>query len=203
MNKSLAQFTSYVFHPVFIPVYVILLLLRSDAYFAVLLDERFKRFLVFFTITTAVILPLLSASLLKRLNLLSSLQMPRREERILPFVASAVFYFIAFMSLQKIEHLSGIYSLLFLSTAGLILITAGITYFWKISIHLISIGSAAGILFALLLNGQMDFRLWFLLALLTGGWVGAARLTLKAHKPSQVYIGFLLGFLFMFFIFFQ
>jgi len=201
MKKSIAQFLSVIFHPMFVPVYVLLILLQSDAYFAVLLNWRFKQFLIIFTIITGVALPLMSAFLLKRMGLISSLQMPRREERIIPFIASATFYFIAFMSLNKIEHLPGIYALLFLSTASLILLTAAITYFWKISIHLITLGSASGILFALLLSGQIHLWIWFPIIVLIGGFVGSARLILKAHKPSQIYVGFLMGFFFMILIF--
>ena len=200
MNKSFANFISIIFHPLFIPLYVLLVLLFSNAYFAVILNRSFKIFLFFFTVTAGVILPLLSATLFKKFGMISSLRMPNRKERVLPFLITSIYYIIAYSSLQKIEYLPSIYSLLFLATSFILLSVAIITYFWKISIHLMSLGSMVGLLLALGLSNP-SFLLPFLITILIAGLTASSRLTLKAHSPAQLYLGFLFGFVFMFLVF--
>ncbi len=200
MNKSFANFVSILFHPLFVPLYVLLVLLFSNAYFAVILTLYFKVFLLTFTLLAGVFLPLLSAALFKKFGMISSLRMPNRKERVLPFLITSIYYIIAYSSLQKIESLPDTYSLLFLATSFILLCVAAITYFWKISIHLMSLGSMVGLLLALGLNYPF-FLLPFLVTILIAGLTASARLTLNAHTPAQLYIGFLFGFLFMFFVF--
>ncbi len=201
MSKSLANILSVVFHPVFIPLYLMTAVLCSNAYFALVLDFRLKVFLWLFTLTATTILPLLSASLFKRIGLVSSLIMPRKRERVIPFLVSAAYYVIAYFSLRHIHSLPYIYPALFRVTASLILLASLITMYWKISIHAISIGSAAGVFLSLLLDGYSFFFIPFLLGILVGGLVASARLTLRAHTPEQVYAGFLTGFVYMLFSF--
>jgi hypothetical protein len=61
-------------------------------------------------------------------------------------------------------------------------------------------GALCGLIAALAFKGFADFRLMLALGILASGWVASARLTLQAHLPNQLYLGFLLGFIFMFFI---
>jgi len=200
MNKSLANFISILFHPLFIPLYVLLVLLFSNAYFAVILNRSFKIFLFLFTLTAGVVLPLLSATLFKKFGIISSLRMPDRKERVLPFLMTSIYYIIAFSSLQKIEYLPSTYSKLFLATSLILLCVALITYFWKISIHLMSLGSMVGLLLALNLDNPF-FLLPFITTILIAGITASSRLSLKVHTPAQLYLGFLFGFVFMFFTF--
>ncbi len=198
MSKSFANFLSLLFHPVFVPLYLMLILIFSNTYFALVLDGRVKLFLFLFTFTTATILPLLSAYLFKRIGLISSLSMPHKRERIIPFWVSASFFLIAYFSLRDIHFLPRIYPALFRLTAALIILTSLITMHWKISIHAITIGSATGVLLSLLFAGYAYFFIPFVLSILLGGLVASARLTLQAHSPAQVYAGFITGFIFMF-----
>lgn len=200
MTKSFANIISIIFHPLFVPLYVLLVLLNSTAYFAVILNYKFKLFLFFFTLMAGVILPLISAILFKKFGIISSLRMPNHKERILPFLMTSIYYIIAYSSLQKIEHLPSTYSSLFLATSVLLLCVTVITYFWKISIHLMSLGAMVGLLFALNFTNTF-FLLPFLLTILIAGLTASSRLTLKAHTPTQLYLGFVFGFVFMFYVF--
>jgi len=80
----------------------------------------------------------------------------------------------------------------------LVLLTI-ITLFWKISAHTTGISGTAGI-FAALLFG-VDTSLIYIALIVTlflMGLVGAARLALNAHTEKQVWVGYVIGFLFNF-----
>ncbi|MFY8190701.1 MAG: phosphatase PAP2 family protein, partial [Bacteroidia bacterium] len=87
-----------------------------------------------------------------------------------------------------------------LACTGIVAAVFLINSFNKISIHLATMGALSGLLAALAYKGYADFRILLALAILASGYVASARLSLKAHLPNQLYLGFLLGFIFMFFI---
>jgi hypothetical protein len=94
------------------------------------------------------------------------------------------------------------FQLVFLGAAFIVLVCMMITLFWKISIHMISIGGTIGLFMAIgfryeWLLPQIILPLFFL-----AGIVGYARLRLEAHTPTQVYIGFITGWIVMFIGFF-
>jgi membrane-associated phospholipid phosphatase len=42
---------------------------------------------------------------------------------------------------------------------------------------------------------RFDMTIWFVIIILVTGLVGASRLILEEHKPSQIYMGFFTGLL--------
>ena len=76
-----------------------------------------------------------------------------------------------------------------------------ISYFWKISAHLVGWGGLVGLILILSLRFNTDLMLFLILAILSSGFIGFARLKLEAHNPLQVYSGFLLGFVIMIVVF--
>lgn len=76
-----------------------------------------------------------------------------------------------------------------------------ITYFWKISLHMIGLGGLLAYILLLLfvrglqygLPSEIDILLSSVILL--SGIVGSARLYLCAHTPAQVYVGYIVGFL--------
>jgi hypothetical protein len=70
-----------------------------------------------------------------------------------------------------------------------------VSFKWKISAHLIGIGGLFGALFFYAVYFIADFIYILMLVSLLSGAVAYARLQLKAHRPAQVYAGFLTGFI--------
>ena len=58
-------------------------------------------------------------------------------------------------------------------------------------------GGATAFLLILNLRLGADFPSFIIVTLLLSGLVGSARLSLDEHSPSQIYIGYLLGFVTM------
>jgi len=85
---------------------------------------------------------------------------------------------------------------LFLISSSLVIIVLLIISFrWKISIHLASIGGIIGLLLAVSFRTGTNPLLLVTGAFLVAGIVGTARIYLEKHNLIQVVAGFMLGFL--------
>lgn len=142
------------------------------------------------------ILPLLIAIILKKLKYISSLHMPSKEERSLPFIFTCFCYFGAYYLLKDYLELNLNSLIFYFIFAGLLATMLGffITLSWKISIHMIGIGGVAGIL--TLLSKKNDEVLLYPLSItfLVAGLIAFSRLQLGAHNSKQIIAGFGLGF---------
>lgn len=197
MENRAAKIISYIFHPVFLPSYSLLLLFNLKLYFSFGLTLKSQITLLAFVIVTTVIFPLLIIFMLKKHGLISAVEMGTREDRRLPYVLTSIFYFITYNMFQHLQ-LPGIYSGYMLG-ATIILITAIIiNFWWKISTHLLGIGGIFGMTAGLSVNLAADLLFLLMTAAFIAGLVGSARLKTDAHKPSEVYAGFIIGSVIMF-----
>ena len=142
------------------------------------------------------IIPLFSAITLKKLNIISSLQMQNREERTIPFIITCFCYFGVYYLLRYHLELNLNGLIFYFIFFGMFATILGffITLSWKISIHMIGIGGITGIL-TLLSKTNDDVLLFPLIAsLFFAGLIGFSRLQLKAHDLKQIIAGFCIGF---------
>ncbi|WP_240477796.1 phosphatase PAP2 family protein [Cyclobacterium amurskyense] len=194
MLKKTALGLSVIFQPLVIPTFMVATLfyivpeatmVPKGAKWAVLLLIGFTTFLV----------PLLSLLGLRYSAVINSLQLPNRRERIYPFALVSVFYVMTvsfFYWKLNIDQL--LLVTLGLVTVSLVLMTV-VTFFYKISAHQTAMGgwvAIVGVLSVKFTSGPMFY--YFLLVIVLSGLIGTARLYLNAHRPSEVYAGFLLGF---------
>ena len=189
MLKKTALGLSVIFQPLVIPTFMVATLfyivpeatmVPKGAKWAVLLLIGFTTFLV----------PLLSLLGLRYSAVINSLQLPNRRERIYPFALVSVFYVMTvsfFYWKLNIDQL--LLVTLGLVTVSLVLMTV-VTFFYKISAHQTAMGG--WVLSVKFTSGPMFY--YFLLVIVLSGLIGTARLYLNAHRPSEVYAGFLLGF---------
>ena len=77
-----------------------------------------------------------------------------------------------------------------------------ITFYRKISLHMMGTGGLSGLILGLAINLSMNMLGFILLAIFISGITGFARLKLESHKPSEIYSGFLVGALVMFLLFY-
>ena len=84
--------------------------------------------------------------------------------------------------------------MLLLGAAASVVLAILINLKWKVSIHMIGIGGIVGMFFGMSTFLLIDLRMPILIALVVAGIIGTARLSMGAHRPSQLYLGFLVGF---------
>jgi hypothetical protein len=76
-----------------------------------------------------------------------------------------------------------------------------ISFYRKISLHMIGIGGMLGLLVGLSLDLGLDMTWFIVAAIILGGFLGFARIQSNSHKPSDIYSGFLVGAGVMFLLF--
>ncbi len=197
LEYSAARFVSWLFHPLLLPLYVLLLLLSQDYYFILILTPQAKWFLIGLVSINTLILPALLMLLYKRSGIISSYQMKRKEERFFPYITMMVFYYLTHYLISGI-NLPAVFYLFITGATFLVVAVFLINFVWKISVHMCASGAAAGTFTGLAYMYLLPAAHIVALLLLIGGITGFARLKLEAHSPAQVYAGYFLGFLVLF-----
>jgi hypothetical protein len=194
-NKP-ARMISYVFHPLMVPCYVLLLLLNMNSLFSLSLPASYKITLVGVVFLTTIVSPLFLSWMLCRLNIISSMFMTTREERIYPILSIAVFYYLTYFLLRGV-HVSAIFNYYMLGATLLAILSLGVNFYRKISLHMIGAGSFTGLFLGLALKFGINLNVEILSGIIISGIIGYARLKEKSHHPAEIYSGFLMGILTM------
>jgi hypothetical protein len=142
---------------------------------------------------TTLLFPILIIFILYKRKIISSFFLSVREERIYPILCVAAFYYLTYYLLKGVL-ISGFFGYYMLGATLLAIFALLISFFHKVSLHMIGIGAFNGLFFGLMLGFGTDFLLLILFGLLLSGLLGFARLRTNAHKPAEIYSGFLLGF---------
>jgi hypothetical protein len=203
--KFLAHFFSWVFLPLLMPSYGILISLFVPAYstniemtslYFAPIESKWALFTIFFLFS--VVAPGISFILLHRFKVISTIDIERQGERSLPLVIMLVYSLVLFFLLvykAGAGTLPRYFYALPLSGVAVTSIFLLINRWIKISLH----GAGAGILLGFLIiftRAQDAFSIWWVLsALLAAGLTMAARLYLRKHTSLEVYTGFVFALL--------
>ena len=187
---KLEKFISTLLHPVFIPTITIFIVIKEYSNVIILENQAGLVLLGAFIFT--LLLPLVSVLLLLLSKKIKSVEMPLKEERILPIILTAIYMITGFYFLKEILVYAPIIKSIYLGALYIVLLSLIITKSWKISLHMLAVGGATGVFLILeMLFGQSQYYLMFFIFL--AGVVGFARYSLKAHDLKQIYTGFILG----------
>lgn len=198
MSKNTQLVISTLFHPIFVNIVSLLLLFTLFPSLAAI-SYKSKSTIISVIISLTVIIPLALVGSLKITNQISSLQLEEKKDRKWPFAVTGLGYIFSFFLLQKV----GVSMLLLkflLAGSGTVVCIAIINNFWKISVHMASIGALLGLLVIVNLNNYLDLRLVIAGVVLVSGIVASARLFAKAHTISQIIAGFALGFVWIYIV---
>lgn len=201
MEKKIAQVTSYLFHPLLMPTYMMAILFCLPTFFSSSIPIDKKLIILAYVFIITFIFPVVMAFVFLKMKVIQSLQMFNRQERSLPYLSVIIFYYSIYY-LFKNTQLSGIYILIFLAIVLLTIIAFFINFKFKISIHSMAIGALTGILIGLSIRLNLNLIPIILAIILVSGLVCFARLALNAHKSSEVYVGYLLGIGYMLLVFY-
>ena len=189
-----AQFISVLAHPLFMPSYAFSLLMYTNPYINMMISDSTKNVVIIILSLFTIVLPILTAIILKQLRVIDSIYMKTTEERKWPFVFTLVWYYMAFQLLAKL-YIPQSFLLLMLGAISAIGLSLIITLRWTVSIHMLGIGGLIGAIIGISHRFQFDHSNLIMLLLIFAGLIGFARLKTHSHNYRQVYVGFLLGFL--------
>lgn len=193
MNYRTAKIISILLHPVLMPTYALMLIFQLSNYLDYTTPPSVKFALYIIVIFNTLVMPVFISWLLIRRGLIKSFNMDKREERIVPFICNTVLMMVAYYMISRIS-IPKIFSMLLLGAAASVVLAIIINLKWKVSIHMIGIGGISGMFFGMSTFLLIDLRIPILVSLLVAGIIGTARMSMGAHKPAQLYVGFLVGF---------
>lgn len=187
-----ARIISYLFHPVFIPVYLgMFIIFELRLFLEATAWERTKLLIMF--VMYYAFFPLVVTLLLKALNFIESIQLKTQKDRIIPYVICQVFYFwgwYVFRNLPGAPMEAELLGLgIFLGAAlGLIL-----NAYMKISMHGIAVGVMSAFTIVAGITTGVSFGIYIAIALFIAGLTMTARLIDSNHTPHEIYFGFFSG----------
>ena len=190
--RGLAKVISFVFHPLFIPVYVSWFLLYFTPLFPGFAESDKAMLLVRFFVMYTVF-PLATILLAKGLGFVQSIYLRTQKDRIIPYVACGMYYFWMWYVLRNQPQFPK--ELVMLSLAIFIASSAGLiaNSYVKVSMHAISVGVMIAFMFIYSFLTDAHLGVFISVALFVTGIVCTSRLINSDHNPLEVYLGLFLG----------
>ena len=196
MNRSLAKALSVVLHPLLLPTYLFAFILYYLPAPVLSLPMQSRWIVLGMIFFTTFIIPGLGAYAMVRAGQLDSMEMERREQRRLPLLFTSLCYSITTYLLYKEPAFDEIFYFIMVIITASVLLTYGISMFWKVSAHSVGVGGALGLLLLLSrLVPDVPMLLPIVTSIVLTGAVLSARLALHVHSPAEVYTGFGTGLL--------
>lgn len=189
MLKVLAKIISYLFHPLLIATWAMLLLLWSNPVLFLGSSARVAFMIVFIN---TFFFPFVAILMMRQLGFIESFEMPDNKQRILPLVAAIIFYVWAYMAVRK-SAFPATYSMFMLGSVISLALAFVVNVFHKLSLHLVGVSGLMMCLMLLVMYSQTDVSYLFIGSVLLVGVVASARLYLGAHTLREVNTGFLVG----------
>jgi hypothetical protein len=187
VNRYLSKVLSYIFHPLLMPSYGVLIFYQFDMFLPKNVWPAFF-IVMFFTF----LLPVLNILFLYSRKYIPSLEMHTAKERRLPYLATALIYTVSITFLRLLFVSPAMKLMILAATASLVMVLI-LNYFMKISAHMVGIGGLTGAVFVFSYVNHIDNVLLVGLLFLVSGVLAVARLSLEAHRPVEIYLGFVLG----------
>ena len=188
----MAKIVSVIFHPIFIPVYGILILFYISGTFLSFLPGVVKRIVLIIIAVNTIILPLSVVPFLISQKVIKSIHMDSSRERIIPLIMNCMFYYLGFYLLNRLQ-VPDLIKMYVFASFSVVAVTLLVSLKWKISIHMMGIGGLTGAIISISWHLGVDMKAVWMGLILCGGLIGFARLELNTHTPAQVYSGFFIG----------
>jgi hypothetical protein len=189
LKKTLPAF-SYIFHPIFIPVYAaVYYFFFNNSYYS----NPEKYFALFQIAIITVVLPLLFYFVLRTAGLVDSILFSDLSQRKIPLVIQC---FLTILLVRKSITLDYFPEFHFFFLGGLLsTLLALILLFFRIkaSLHMVAISAFTLFVIGLSIHNQTRNINGIAFLVLMNGFVASSRLEMHAHTPKELVIGVLLG----------
>lgn len=191
--RLVAKIVSYIFHPLFVPVYIAGFLITIQPYlFASFTPaEKLITLLRFFMMYS--FFPLVTVLLAKGLGFLNSVYLKTQKERVIPYIACGIYYFWMCYVLRNQPQFSNqvvqlCMAIFIASSLGLL-----VNIIMKVSMHAISMGIMLAFMSLLSFTQAGSYTIYMSVAFLIAGLVCTARFIVSDHTQKEIYTGLLVG----------
>lgn len=188
--KKILPFFSYLFHPIFIPVYAALFyFFGNDSYYS----NPEKYLAVFQIAIITIVVPVLLFFLLRSMGKIDSIMIPDISQRKTPLI---ILCFLTIFLMRKNITIDYFPQLYFFFLGGLFsTFSALILLFFntKASLHSMAMSTLTVFVIGLSIHYQTQSIYTIAFLIFMNGVVASSRLEMNAHTPKELTIGFLLG----------
>jgi hypothetical protein len=193
--RTAAKIISYIFHPLFIPVYLSWLAVETQSYLFGVFSEWEKTIFIARFAVMYIMFPLVSVLLMKALGFVSSIHLTTQKDRIIPYVVSMIYYWWMWYLLHNQPEYPKQFVVLslsiFLASVGGLMANINM----KISMHAIAAGVMSAFVMLLGLSQDIDFGAYISISVLLAGIICTARFIDSDHTAKEIYSGLLVGIL--------
>ena len=188
-----ARVISYVFHPLFVPVYIAWFLITVQPYLFASFTPTEKVIALLRFIIMYSFFPLVTVLLAKGLGFIDSIYLKTQKERIIPYIACGIYYFWMCYVLRNQPQFSK--EVVLLSMAIFIASSIGllVNIYMKVSMHSISMGILLAFMSLLAFTQAANYTVYMVVAFLLAGLVCTARFIVSDHTAKEIYTGLLVG----------
>lgn len=192
--KKYALFFSYIFHPLMLPTYTFILLIRFNPFqFAGMPPGEIGKLVIMVFINT-FIFPVITTLLMKQLKFIESIHLENQKERLLPYIATMVFFIWSFMVFKKMQ-VPQVLALSLLGATISVFASFFLNIFFKISMHTVGMGCFIAMTLLATFMSNYNLQIPLIFVILIAGIVGTSRMSLQAHRPFEIYGGYVVGFI--------
>lgn len=189
MSRTFALFLSYLVHPALMPTLGAVAILTLSPYYV---PKSIYLLVILYVLLGTYVLPAILIFSFWKLKLVDSIHLTNAKERRYPYLLSALFFYLTAQTVREfpVPDLVSKYLLTGVLLLGLSLVLLNFT---KISAHMAGLGGMLGLTLFISLTFYQQLLWLICLILVFAGFLGTARLALKAHTTFEVYTGFILG----------
>ena len=185
---------SYLFHPLLLITLTYLILFYFHPYFVARFYDTEQHFVLFYIFSNTFFLPVLALIIMKKIGVVKSLHLKERKERTLPYFFSLMFCVVTAWQLYNSQLGTLMYKFM-IGVSVLLFLLMMVNLKFKISAHAAGIAGVTALFFYFaLVQGDGNMLPWLIFFIVMSGITGASRFALGAHKPHEIYYGYLLGF---------
>lgn len=188
-----AKIISYVFHPLFIPVFLSWLVVKTQSFlFGSFSDWEKTIFIARFGVMYTMF-PLVSVLLMKALGFVSSIHLRTQRDRIIPYVTCMIYYWWMWYVLQNQPEYPKEFIILslaiFLASIGGLMANINM----KVSMHAIAAGVMTSFVMLLGFSQSSEFGVFISISILLAGLICTARFIDSDHTAKEIYVGLFIG----------
>ena len=190
--KKILPFFSYLFHPIFVPVFGTLFYFIFNNYY---FTEQ-QRYLILLQISIITILiPISFYYLLRSFGKVDSVMVYQLSQRKIPLLLQAILILLLITKSITAEVIPELYYYFLGGLVSTVLLLILLFLKIKASIHMVGISTLTVYVIALSFHNQINAISTIAVLILMNGFVASSRLVLQAHTGKELVFGFFTGLL--------
>lgn len=193
--RALARLFSAIIHPLWMPTLGFSLFMIANPWRYGNYDQVQKLIWLSPVFVYTAMLPGLTILMLYAFKFITATDKIKRDERVLPYVATGFFYIVATVFYMRQNEEPFLVAILLGASIAIFLGLIINTLFLKVSMHASGAGGLVAMVMILIPIASTNVTWAFFVALIMAGLVGSSRLAINAHTGREVTLGYFVGYL--------